>query len=207
MAEAYCFIVLKGDLISVIGIGIVVLITGYLMIDSILSMFMNQREEMKKQIEQLYIEESKKWNECYEELLNLQKENYTAVKKNTEMLEKQLEELMLRLDTLENNNCNAMNKISELQLMDMEGQKKALNLEIKYQRENTEQLKKAFIKVANQIASSKVVAMDHKHKIDGKKEVGKDANKVAPSVVPLYNDPNKELTKDEIAALFESYGQ
>lgn len=59
-------------------------------------------------------------------------------------------------------------------------------------------LKKVKLLLENNI---KLLEQAGKHSLEMQEEKN---NKL---VVPLYNDPNKELTRDEIASLFESFGQ
>lgn len=140
MAESYFMQTGAGDLFSVAGIGVVVLITGYLLLDSIRSKLIESSKGAKFYLDQIYQEETQRGNERYTELANLQKATYSATKKNTAMLSEQFEEILLRLETLEINNTKALNKMTELQKKALEGQKNALNLEINYNKENTKQL-------------------------------------------------------------------
>jgi hypothetical protein len=149
IAETYCIQVLEGDLFSVVGIGVVVLITGYLLMDSIRSKWVKSNEQLKYYLGHVYSEETEKWNERYTEILNMQKATYTATKKNTAMLSGQLEEVVLRLETLETNNAKSLQKLIELQMKSLEGQKNGLNLELNYNKENTKQLIKVLREESN----------------------------------------------------------
>lgn len=140
ISEAYVMQTGAGDLFSVAGIGVVVLITGYLLMDSIRSKLIESSKGAKFYLDQIYQEETQRGNERYTELANLQKATYSATKKNTAMLTEQFEEIILRLETMEINNSKALNKMTELQKKALEGQKNALNLEINYNKENTKQL-------------------------------------------------------------------
>lgn len=140
IAEAYCILVLDGDLFSVVGIGAVVLITSYLLLDSIQSKLVQSRDNARRYLDLIYSEESQKWNERYTELLNMHKATYTATKKSSAMLSEQFQEVLVRMETLETNNAKSIQKLIDLQRKALEGQKNALNLEINYGKENTKQL-------------------------------------------------------------------
>jgi hypothetical protein len=201
-------------------------------------------------------EENEKWGDRYTELVNLQKASYTATKKNMAILSEQFEEILSRLETMENDNAKAWQKIMELQKKSLEGQKNALNLEISYNKENTKRLIGLFrgkendvseqiaeilslLQKNNELLQSRVSLsespaediyqdLDIADHID--EEVQEDENtsetgwlmeseseseavnqseeaENSPKIVPLYDDPNKTLTADEIAALFASYGK
>ncbi len=285
LLEVYCIQVLEGELFSAIGIGIVVLITGYLFMDSIRSIYKESFEKSKQLLQELQREELAKRDSQYEELLTLQKASYTAVKKSEALLAKQMEEALKRIDNLENSNSNYINKIIELQKKILEGQKNALNLEIKYNKENTKQIidelqsNHAYEGFKEQVAELKILIEKHIEDTNKKIVTGfqeddyetllsskemveqtitsdvelyeedfiyeneeegferfvpelektsdidpvseeliseesasednvsaEEENLEAPKIVPLYDDPNKALTADEIAALFASLG-
>jgi hypothetical protein len=140
IAEAYCLTILEGDLFSVIGISLVVLITGYLLLDSIGSKLIQSKDNLKFYLDHAYRDETEKWSERYEEMINLQKASYTAGKKNSAIISEGFDSINKRLESLELKTEKAMLKITELQIKSLEGQKNAVNLEIKYQKENTKQL-------------------------------------------------------------------
>jgi hypothetical protein len=279
IAEAYCFQVLKGDLFSVVGIGIVVLITGYLVMDSIRTSLKVKSENIKFYIERYLSEEIEKRNERYSELANLQKATYTAIKKNTAILEQQAQLLLHSLEELEENNIKELQRMTWLHKKSLEGQKNSLNMEIHYNKENTKQIINALheegenVDIKNQIAKILKLLEENNELLksyDGKeenngllksydaqeeniellkaydsgiknaseppknldeeygleaiqtsikseeqplKELEFDSPEEAESidysinVTPLYEDPNKQLTTDEIAALFASVGK
>jgi len=149
LAETYCIQVLDGDLLSVVGIGAVLLITGYLLMDSIRSKLAQSSERVKFYVDHIYSEETQKWNERYTELLNMQKATYTAAKKNTAMMSEQFGEVVLKLEALEVSNAKSLQKLIELQMKSLEGQKNSLNLEINYSKENTKQLMKVLREEGN----------------------------------------------------------
>lgn len=150
MAETFFIQTDTANLFSIVALGAVVLIIGYLWMDSIRNKLSESGKEIKNYIDQMYIEEKGRWNERFTELQNLQKATYTATKKNTTTISEQLEELIDRIDSLEVNNAKALQRLTDLQLKALEGQKKALSLEINHNKENTRQLMKAIGETGNQ---------------------------------------------------------
>lgn len=198
LAETY-FIQRQGqDLVTVIGIGAVVLILGYLMLDSLRNLCKVGSEKTKFILEKTYQEESGKWDERFSELMKLQKANYAATKKNAQLLE-QMDEIRERLNDQE----NTIQKLLELQKKSMEGQKNALNMEINYNKENTKRIIKAIRSEVEKISFEKQLQPTQELQTQVNDKKAAPANK---TVVPLYDDPNKNLTTDEIASLFETYG-
>lgn len=285
LAETYCIQVLEGDLFSVVGIGIVVLITGYLLMDAVRTELIRSSKNAKAYMEHIYKEEAEKWNERFTEFINLQKATYTATKKNTAMMAEQFVEVLSRMETLEVNNAKAIQKITELQKKSLEGQKNALNLEINYSKENTKQLIKVLREEGNHLELKEQLTLitsyleennellkAHRNNIEDKgygfdsglnikkesrfaqdnfmdksftedfykhldtqdhveEDVQNDDNasetskffeeelepeainsvmeeeETVPTITPIYDDPNKALTADEIANLFASFGK
>jgi hypothetical protein len=157
IAEAYFILAEAGNLISVIGIGMVALIMCYLLMDSIRSKLSESSKSVKNYIDQMYREDTERWNERFMELQNLQKATYTAIKKNTSMTSEQYGELLIRVETLEANNSKAVQKIIELQKKALEGQKNSLSLEINHNKENTKQIVKALRETSNQEESKELL--------------------------------------------------
>ncbi len=261
IAEAYCIIALKGEPISAAGMGIVALIMGYLLLDTIRGQWKQGGEKVKFYLEQIYREEAEKWNDRYTEMLNLQKASYAATKKRELRTDEKYEELLLRLSTLEKNHTASLQKIAELQKKLMDGQKNALNIEVNYNKENTKLLinalreelgklnqeeKLSLILTAVQQGGTGILKEDTEEAvlkeeeqdsglIDWRKEETEEGSEkftapeeteqeeaqaaeetldiemsqeeAAPAITPLYDDPNKALTADEIAALFASFGK
>ncbi len=261
LAEGYCLLVLEADLFTVGGLGIVILISLYLLLDSIRGQWKQGKEKTLFYLEQLYRDETEKRDTRYTELLNLQKATYTSAKKNTARLEEKLEELMLRLQSMERSNSEALNKIAELQKKLMDGQKNALNIEVNYQKDNTKALIAAIREETGKLnheekleliletlkelpaRSDKFDSPLQQYEEDSFTEEWLDQEPELPEtdfdeeepseeedvleeeqlqeeqreedpmgnsdqeIVPLYDDPNKSLTRDEIAALFASYGK
>lgn len=123
-----------------IGLGLLALIIGYFFMDAIRQYVEQDRMDDKFYLDHAISHESEKWLECYTELLNMQKATYTATKKNAEYQIKQFDEVLLRLDALEKNQATSLNKIIELQTKALEGQKKALNIEINHSKENVNRI-------------------------------------------------------------------
>lgn len=300
LAEAYCFQVLRGDLFSIVGIGFVVLITGYLLLDTIRSKMQRSVKDAKFYFDRMYREETEKWTGRYTEIANLQKATYTAAKKNTATISEQFDEALLRLDTIESNNAKEFLRINELQKKALEGQKNALNLEVNYNKENTKQLIHVLREEGNKTEQNELLLkilealeknnallqeqmqqmknMNYVHAAEPvevkpgevfqsdyfpsdeenltedfyeelettdriaaeepeenqeenasetswflEEEAGSEAMKVfdtmepeleaepsidnSQTITPIYDDPNKALSADEIAALFASFGQ
>lgn len=101
--ETYGMIVWNGNLFSTISLSIVVLITGYLFMDSIRSRLKQSSEEAKLYFDSALAEESEKHSERHTEIVNLQKAAYTATKKSTVLLNEQFSEVLTRLEALEEN--------------------------------------------------------------------------------------------------------
>lgn len=210
LLEAYSIQILNGELFSTIALGVVVLISGYMFMDSIRSSVKKSSEDAKFYMDHILSDDLDKWNERYTELINLQKASYTAIKKNNAMIAEQFEEVLTRLEAMVNNNAKALQKITELQKKSLEGQKNALNLEIGYNKDNT----KRIIGLLKQIQQSnvkdheKTSEADWSHKDKPDSEADKQPIEFESiKVTPLYEDMNKSLTADEIAALFASAGK
>ncbi|MDF2544203.1 MAG: hypothetical protein K0S47_3921 [Herbinix sp.] len=140
MAELYVILHLKDDYLSLFGIGAVVLITGYLFFDGIRSFINKTIDFTKFTVEKWYMEETEKQKEWFGENNNIHKATYSAIKKNTVVFQDRMDELSERINTIEQSHIQTLEKLIELQKMSMEGQKKALNLEINYNKENTKQV-------------------------------------------------------------------
>lgn len=161
LAEAYFIYVGTESLFSVIGIGVVALIMGYLLLDSIRSGLDQRMNDAKLYLDQIYREETEKSNERFTEESNLQKATYTALKKNGVQLSQHTEEIRERIETLEHNMAKALitlNTLTELQKKAMEGQRNALNYEINFNKENTKRLIQA-LKEENNSADIKELLM------------------------------------------------
>ncbi len=299
LAELYVTFILKADPITVGGIGIVLLISLYLLLDSLRSQWKQSRDKLIFYLEHLYREEVEKSDVRYTELLNLQKASYASAKKNAARLEEKLEELMERLHLMERSNSEALSRVAELQRKLMDGQKNALNIEVNYQKENTkaliaaikeeaerlnpedilehilqilkdrrelpsqeEQLKAPQLQYEEEYANvweDQVPVLTDYSEENSKEDLqqediveelqqgniveellqedsleellqenvveelqqediaeelqqeelteSEDMLSTSPEVVPLYDDPNKSLTREEIASLFASYGK
>ncbi len=198
--EAYFIQRPEEDLLSVAGIGAVVLITGYLWMDGIRSFFTGK----------------------YTEIINLQKAVYTATKKDTMEVTRQLSELLARMEVMENNTINALQVIADLQKKALEGQKNALNYKINYNKENTKQIIAAVQEGSNRAELLELLSRLY-NRLDGTYQAAKEnpeeeffeeedltseaVTQASSVIAPLYDDPNKNLSTDEIASLFASFGQ
>jgi len=227
LAETYCIIRLNEDYLSVIGIGMVVLITGYLLMDSLRSKWSESRDRAIAAFKSKYIEEMDKRDVKFIELLNIQKATYSVTKKDGMQIKEYLEAIASKVAALEEANVQATDKIIELQKRAMEGQKNALNIEVNYNKENTKQLLRKLqaieentnqmFDVISKIKFQELRENDIEPFIDTMPvaelvaepvaEPAAEVIKPTPVVKPIYEDPNKALTTDEIAALFASLGQ
>ena len=116
-------------LFSIGGIGIVVILTGYLFISSVCELIVSNIKKKELIWEEFVKKKKKKWDSRYTELLNIQKATYTALKKNDTWQQEQIEDLSEKLA-----------QIIELQNKLKEGQIKALNVAVNYSREHTKEL-------------------------------------------------------------------
>lgn len=197
LVETY-FIQRQGqDLLTIIGIGMVVLILGYLILDSLRNQWKAGIENTKLIADKTFQEESEKWDERFSELEQLQKANYVATKKNAMLIE-QMEDIQERLKNQE----NMIQRLLELQKKSMEGQKNALNMEMNFSKDNTKRIIKVIRSEAEKLKSDQQIQQSQEPLLQTGEEKAAPAKK---TVVPLYEDPNKNLTADEIASLFESY--
>ncbi len=140
LLQIYSIELVHVSILFPIGLGLLALIIGYFFMDAIRQYVEQDRMDDKFYLDHAIGHESEKWQECYTELLNMQKATYTATKKNTEYQLKQFEEVLLRLEALEKNQAASLNKIIELQTKALEGQKKALNIEINHSKENVNKI-------------------------------------------------------------------
>ncbi|HHX12967.1 MAG TPA: hypothetical protein GX731_09095 [Clostridiales bacterium] len=183
------FVIYKfdGDLFTTIGIGLVVLITGYIFMDTVRSQVQESISNIKLDLEKSQKEELDIIKKELKQLLDIQKASYTATKKNAFMLKKT-----------------------------MEGQKNALNLELNHNKESTRQLIEVFkienIKIEqHQEELKKILARLEDKKPSETNDSNNSNQKFSEDnkevIEPLYDDPNKALTADEITSLFEAYGK
>ncbi len=139
VTEAYFIQRGNGDYISVIGIGVVLMISGYLLLDSIRSKLAEQGKSIRNYLDGMYREEIRRRDEQLTELIHIQKAAYGLTKKNMTAITAQLEEMQKRVETLE-----------LLQRKGLEGQKNILNIEINHNKMNTKQLIKAVKETGDQ---------------------------------------------------------
>lgn len=93
LGEAYLLNLPKPDTFSVIGIGIVVILTGYLWFDSIWEHISHRIKEIQTIREKNQQTEAEKWDLRYTELLNIQKATYSALKKSIINIQKELDQI------------------------------------------------------------------------------------------------------------------
>lgn len=165
---------------AIFGIGAVVLILGYLLLDSMRSIWKYSLDQTKDMMEKLHQEERNHWSERYTQLENYQKATYTALKKHTALLNEHFEANDNRLNSLENNNEKVLQSITELQI-------KALDVRSPEPLLDT-----------NEDIQAETI-------IESKDEINADI--ISPEIIPLYEDPYKELSNEEISKLFSSYGK
>lgn len=181
LGEAYLLNMDRIDIFSVLGIGIVVVLTGYLWLDSILELLSTNNQETKHLLE-----------ENQKELLNLMKATYTALKKSDIKVQEEIDH------------------IKETQQKAMDGQTKALNISVNYSREHTKELIKAIkaecqgIDYEEQLSAILSILEKQGISLDTTNTKTKEAES---EIKPLYDDPNAALTSDEIAELFNNYGK
>ena len=116
------------------------------------------------------------------------KATYTALKKSDIKLQEEIDE------------------IKQIQQKAMDGQRKALNISVNYSREHTKELIKAIksecegINYEEQLFAIISLLENNGESTETSKDKGME-------VKPLYDDPNKALTTDEISELFNNYGK
>lgn len=192
LGEAYLLNVVKPHVFSIIGIGIVVILTGYLFFESIWEHVSSNNKNKDYLWEETGRQDFEKWESRYTDLLNMGKATYTATKKTDARLQHQIDELSERLT-----------QITQLQNKLMEGQMKALNIAVNYSKEHTKEV----IEAIKEEAKNKH-PINLESTIEAYKEVNEsNKEKAEQEIKPLYDDPNAALTADEIAMLFENHGK
>ncbi|HHU72920.1 MAG TPA: hypothetical protein GXZ21_12950 [Clostridiales bacterium] len=193
--EIYVIYKYDGDLLTVIGIGVVVLITGYIFMDTVRSQVQEAIINNRQDIEKSQKEELELIKKELKQLLDIQKASYTATKKNG----------------------YSLNSIEKLQKKTMEGQKNALNMELNYNKENTKQLievlkdENSKLKKQQEELKKILARLEEKNPSDtaefanNNQQLTEEGNEQV--IEPLYDDSNKSLTTDEISSLFETYGK
>lgn len=129
LGEIYLLNASQPHVFSIIGIGTVVILTGYLFFDSIWEYVSSLNKKKEFLWEEMIRQDAEKWDSRYTELLNIQKATYTALKKSDSKLQEQINELSDRL-----------RQIIEIQNKLVEGQTKALNISVNYSKEHTKKL-------------------------------------------------------------------
>lgn len=192
--EIYSIYKFDGDLFTTIGIGLVVLITGYLFMDTVRSQVQESIMNIKLDLEKSQKEELDIIKKDLKQILDIQKASYTATKKNESYL----------------------SSVEKLQIKSMEGQKNALNLELNHYKEGTKQLIEVFkdenSKIEQHQEELRMILARLEDKKPSETNETKNSNQESSEdnqqlIQPLYDDPNKSLTLDEISSLFDEYGQ
>lgn len=215
--EIYCIHILNGDLFTTIGIGSVVLITGYLLLDTIRSQWNDSINSLKSDLETMQQDENERLATNLSQLFDLQKATYAATKKNTKFLQEEIKTIQDRLDSYEEEQQKAFEYVTMIQKKSMEGQKKALNLEINYNKENTKQIIDFFKEEIEKLEMKQERLFELLYQLEKNNASdmavpnteAENANSMNEETVikPIYDDPNKNLTADEISSLFTTYGR
>lgn len=110
LGEIYLLNASNPHVFSIIGIGIVVVLTGYLWIDTIWEYVSSIINKNKLMYEDLIKQENEKWEARYTELLKIQKATYVAVKKSDLKLQEEIKNLSDRIASLEDDMKNEVVK-------------------------------------------------------------------------------------------------
>lgn len=170
MAEIYCLLEFRDDLITVGGIGIVTLIGAYFVLDAMIK----DESESRKKVLPDTTQDRIPYEALYKKLENLEqidKALYVAVKKNTSVLEKEL-------DLIKENQTALMDKL-------IVNQEKCTKAVLKYNKDNIDYI------------------LDNVQKRPAEEKTPEKE----PQQLPDTSDPNKQLSPEEIAALFNQAGQ
>lgn len=215
--EIYVINKYDGDLFTTIGIGVVVLITGYIFMDTVRSQVQESINNIRLELEKSQKEELNFIKKELKQVLDLQKASYTATKKNSFILEDEIKLLLNNIDTKSQEHKSYLTSIENLQKKSMEGQKNALNLELNHNKESTKQLIEVFKDENSKLEQQQEELKNILARLEEKNPSGTDDSKNnnqqlaedsnEKEIEPLYDDPNKALTADEISSLFEAYGK
>jgi hypothetical protein len=221
--EVYCIYILDGDLFTVIGIGVVVIIIGYLFFDSLRIRWNESFHNMKNDVEKMHQEELEAIKKDLSLLCDLQKATYSATKKNEKFLQEEIKGILDHLSALQKEHGKTIEEIVKLQRKSMEGQKNALNLNLNYSKENTQQLMDVFQEESTKLEQEQERLCKFLSEINNRnasdrgsfsenklpKTEAEDPNWIEEEaeIQPIYDDPNKNLTTEEISSLFDTYGK
>jgi len=122
LGEAYLLTSPRRDLFSITGIGIVVILTGYLWFDTLWEYISGKYHENALLWEKSRKLEAEKWNTIHTEILNIQKATYSALKKSVIKTEADLNRII-----------NLLEKIDE-------GQSKTLNITVNCSKEQSKEI-------------------------------------------------------------------
>jgi len=189
LLEVFCIYKYEGDLFTSIGIGIVVLITAYLLFDSIRSNWKDYYAKIYSEIQLHNKEIEEKLDDVLSQLLRIQKATYVATKKNSQLLQEKL------FDASKDINNQAHDYQGDILLMLQEESNK-LQLQ-------QEELLNMIFQLEKKIVSGMTDTAESTQPLS---ETKKSESKI-PDITPLYDDPNKNLTPEEISTLFATYGE
>lgn len=178
--ETYCLLQLRDDLISLGGMSLVVLISAYLLIDSILGEI--TKEKLSVNNNNFIIDRIEK---KLEDMENIQKAIYVSTKKSYSLLEE-------RLADMEN---NIEDKLSCI----LKEQKTFNDTIIKYASNNDN-----LLAVIERLLEGKNISNETNQ--SSNKNNSEDKNAKLASLDIDISDPNKKLSPDEIAVLFNKLG-
>ncbi|NLZ81881.1 MAG: hypothetical protein GX913_08820 [Clostridiales bacterium] len=214
--EIYVIYKFEGDLFTVIGIGVVVLITGYIFMDTVRSQSQEAINNIKLDLEKSQKEQLELIRKELNQLLDISKASYTATKKNGFILEDEIKAILNNLDSKGQDYISFLTSIEKLQRKSMEGQKNALNLELNQNKESTKQVIEAFKEENGRLERQQeelkklLAGLEDKKPsetadtMNSNQQLTEEDN--IQEIQPIYDDPNKALSADEISSLFESYG-
>lgn len=205
LGEVYLLNMPQPHILSIITIGIVVILTGYLFFDSIWEYISSVLKSKRLLWDERWRQNEEERDTAYTELLNIQKATYSALKKSDIKIQEDIKEI-----------SDQLTHIIQLQNKAMDGQKKALNISVNYSKEHTKELIQAIkeeckgINYEEQLSSIISLLQNYQNSESDNKTVNSEKieeEKAELEISPLYDDPNAALSRDEIANLFDNYGK
>lgn len=184
MIEMYCLLELRDDLITIVGMGIVVIISAFLLLDVIINETDKKNNNSKSENYDTSNLEKK-----LDELENIQKAIYVSTKKSYNLLD-------MKFSTLENDIEIHISRI-------LEEQKILNDTIIKYSSKRNDILEDMQVSLAK-IGDTDNIKSKNDH-IDNQQNSENFDEKLSALDIDV-TDPNKSLSPDEIAMLFEKLG-
>lgn len=233
LTELYILIAHKGDMVSAIGIGVVILIMTYLTLDAIRDYVNVERQKIKDILNEMHLANKESENENYAYLINIQKASYSAMKKHSAIMEEELQKIRSLLEKLDEENSKPHESMLMLQRKTLEAIKATLNIEVTHGKENTNRMIRIMQEEIHSLGSMKQQSALEKA-VDSQSGKKPDTEQFDTKVIEeavefleeknqnkedsfsennlieiplIYEDPNKALSPDEIATLFSTYGQ